>query len=144
MKKSDLFKLTVDQRVLVTGTQDYETFSNEPGVVNHVSDKVGTYCGGYISVLFDKWSRGEGPRNWNFYGDDARAFSITKEKPVAAVVKKAPKGAQAYKGNGKHEWELVSRATFRLRVPGGWLYRDSTDAGTMVFVPVPDVVGYPI
>lgn len=30
---------------------------------------------------------------------------------------------QRYKGNGKHEWEFSALNTYRLRVPGGWLYR---------------------
>ena len=45
-----------------------------------------------------------------------------------------------------HEWEVVchtsdfNHATARMRVPGGWLYRDRVSSGTseyfnMVFVP---------
>lgn len=64
-----------------------------------------------------------------------------------------PHGAQEYKGNGNHKWETASVgfvSTMRLRVPGGWLYRYGSGLSTdgtvsaMVFVPVPDVVGYAI
>lgn len=60
--------------------------------------------------------------------------------------KKSPNGAQKYFGNGEHEWEpVVDPLTERLRVPGGWLYRDcSYDNATMVFVPCPDAVGYAV
>ena len=57
-----------------------------------------------------------------------------------------PRGPQAYKGNGNHDWENVtdgsisSYRTTRLRVPGGFLYRYGD--GDPVFVPMPDVVGY--
>jgi hypothetical protein len=67
-----------------------------------------------------------------------------------AKTKKAPKGPQAYKGNGKHTWESVDRTddivTTRLRVPGGWLYRVARNEFTksVTFVPVPEVVGYSI
>lgn len=69
--------------------------------------------------------------------------------------KKSPKGSQAYKGNGKHTFEVVvehdvngerggaARGVYRLRVPGGWLYR-SHGGHTMTFVPVPEVVGYKV
>jgi hypothetical protein len=33
------------------------------------------------------------------------------------------KADQKYKGNGNHEWEFAALNTYRLRVPGGWLYR---------------------
>jgi hypothetical protein len=66
--------------------------------------------------------------------------------------RKRPHGPQEYKGNGNHEWEFVvysdemDTTTERLRVPGGWIYRDRTDAetGAGVFVPVPETVGYVI
>ena len=65
---------------------------------------------------------------------------------------------QAYKGNGKHTWEIVHSAanamvmenTTRLRVPGGWLYRaciltkdgDTLTSSVMstTFVPLPAVL----
>lgn len=58
-----------------------------------------------------------------------------------------PHGVQKYKGNGNHSWEHVIDSTFRLRVPGGWLYKTSTrgdirSGATTVFVPVPNAVGY--
>jgi hypothetical protein len=63
--------------------------------------------------------------------------------------KARPRGAQEYKGNGKHGWEQVASGTQRLRVPGGWLYGtyDTRDDGPIhhtVFVPVPEVVGYAV
>lgn len=61
-----------------------------------------------------------------------------KPKPAP---KKRPKGAQEYKGNGKHYWQKVNGETKRLRVPGGWLYDTGTAA---VFVPIPEVVGYAV
>lgn len=79
--------------------------------------------------------------------------------PVAASPTKrsAPKGEQAYKGNGKHVWEPVigdyaggNTATHRLRVPGGWLYRTSQTYGQQngqtvtTFVPMPEIVNYPV
>jgi hypothetical protein len=67
------------------------------------------------------------------------------EQPVPTK-KAAPNGAQAYRGNGKHEWETVAGSTQRLRVPGGWLYgtrvHDAVYGAT--FVPVPEVVGYAV
>jgi len=54
---------------------------------------------------------------------------------------------QAYRGNGNHEWEVVTSSgnptwlsTYRLRVPGGWLYctRDPDSmAVSQTFVPTP-------
>lgn len=84
---------------------------------------------------------------WHFKNKDDGA--IRKVKPEAKA-KKAPKGKQAYKGNGKHLWEDVlaegisyGYRTKRLRVPGGWLYRSDMDTAS-VFVPTPAVVGYAI
>ncbi len=57
--------------------------------------------------------------------------------------KRRPHGPQEYLGNGNHAWEYVADATYRLRVPGGWLYRDDTLPG-IAFVPVPNAVGYVI
>jgi hypothetical protein len=57
----------------------------------------------------------------------------------------APNGPQKYRGNGQHTWEPVAEWTTRLRVAGGWLYRHHNALGTaMVFVPVPEVVGYKV
>lgn len=73
-----------------------------------------------------------------------------------------PHGAQEYRGNGSHKWEEVTvdprgaGHTYRLRVPGGWLYRtvatfpdlgapnDDVVAPSTVFVPLPAMVGYVI
>ena len=55
--------------------------------------------------------------------------------------------SQEYRGNGNHTWEQVlveaGARIDRLRVPGGWLYRDSK-IGALVFVPIVDVMGRPI
>ena len=68
-----------------------------------------------------------------------------------------PNAPQAYKGNGEHTWETVAGhtwvdwndATQRLRVPGGWLYRNviivnstkfrskQLTVQSMTFVPTP-------
>lgn len=60
--------------------------------------------------------------------------------------RKRPHGPQEYRGNGKHAWETAetgdARFTRRLRVPGGWLYKYGEN--TLVFVPLPEVVGYKI
>jgi hypothetical protein len=72
-------------------------------------------------------------------------------KPEPTTVRKRPRGSQEYKGNGKHAWETVHEGesgasqfrTFRLRVPGGWLYRYD-EQGTITFVPAPEVIGYAI
>ena len=68
-------------------------------------------------------------------------------EPVAiaaqAKSRKAPRGAQAYRGNGEHAWEQVTDDCQRLRVPGGWLYSDESHM-SLAFVPVPSVVGYAV
>lgn len=71
------------------------------------------------------------------------------------AAKKLSKPSQAYKGNGAHAWEVVtkevvagrygaplSRTTSRLRVPGGYLYRVTGFA--MSFVPMPGVVKHKV
>lgn len=66
--------------------------------------------------------------------------------------KARPRGAQEYKGNGKHLWQDVTEdgTSKRLRVPGGWLYNtavyvdDEFVSADTVFVPVPEVVGYAV
>lgn len=64
------------------------------------------------------------------------------------------KQSQEYNGNGNHKWEPVvttyTTGTFRLRVPGGWLYRSAVDIGrdtvlaTETFVPMPAVVKHAV
>lgn len=83
----------------------------------------------------------------HFDAEDLKAFR--KER-------KAPNGPQVYKGNGAHEWELVTLhnmlgRTYRLRVPGGWLYRyvDLSNGTTpitraMELVPAPEAIGYKV
>ena len=59
--------------------------------------------------------------------------------------------SQEYRGNGNHEWEIVIEAkdaaafdrVERLRVPGGWLYRDDRTM-TTVLVPMPEVVKHKV
>ena len=79
----------------------------------------------------------------------------TAKRAPQPTKKPTPKGAQAYKGNGKHKWEVVAvdavTHTQRLRVPGGWLFMTNTINDEMdthntntVFVPVPEVVGYAV
>jgi hypothetical protein len=69
---------------------------------------------------------------------------------------------QDYRGNGEHGWERVQLSmdgadfdyTSRLRVPGGWLYRNTfamSDAGeitgpfvNVTFVPMPEVVKHKV
>lgn len=57
--------------------------------------------------------------------------------------KVAPHASQEYRGNGKHVWEHVVSVTWRLRVPGGWLYTEA-DRGSTTFVPMPEVVKYKV
>lgn len=118
---------------------------------------------GYLSVAITSDEPGDG-----FSIDPHRARQLYNaigaemgfDKP--AKTRSAPNGAQAYKGNGKHKWELVSSDekeyghTYRLRVPGGWLYRTVTTLPSLVgdeaepiavaqsFVPVPNAVGYAV
>lgn len=60
--------------------------------------------------------------------------------------KRRPHGPQEYKGNGKHMWEMTTDFTYRLRVPGGWIYRTYSGNGvnSTVFVPMPATVGYAV
>jgi hypothetical protein len=60
---------------------------------------------------------------------------------------------QDYKGNGAHKWEKVwaneASFTYRLRVPGGWIYRFALKRPeryhqSMVFVPMPEVVKHKV
>jgi hypothetical protein len=67
---------------------------------------------------------------------------------LTKVEEKPAKPPQTYKGNGKHEWQHVAMdgqtfAVRRLRVPGGWLYRDER-VKAMVFVPMPEVVKHKV
>lgn len=79
-------------------------------------------------------------------------FNLVPAVAKVGPLKKSPNGPQAYKGNGKHDWETVVEgdedddvvSILRLRVPGGWLYSSDDDACPMTFVPTPAVVGYAI
>jgi hypothetical protein len=66
-----------------------------------------------------------------------------------ATKRKPPKGPQQYKGSEHHTWEEIGpdyTGASRLRVPGGWLYEIAYEDGdvAVVFVPVPEVVGYKV
>jgi hypothetical protein len=95
-----------------------------------------------VSVRFDELRKQNCATN-SYEHEDLEAFPVKK---------KTPKGPQAYKGNEKHEWEVVACddilefGTYRLRVPGGWLYGTSTVDGmdTVTFVPLPEAVGYAV
>jgi hypothetical protein len=64
------------------------------------------------------------------------------------------KADQKYKGNGNHEWEFAALNTYRLRVPGGWLYRyeipgdgasrKEAPVVSTQFVPMPEVVKHKV
>lgn len=102
------------------------------------------------SVRFPKWTGGwqhedKGPANcWYCSPDELKITEPTQTKLQAT------KPSQAYKGNGKHTWEMVTgrdrtlhvASTTRLRVPGGWLYKPYGSAS--VFVPMPEVVKHKV
>jgi hypothetical protein len=128
-------KFKVGDRVVATAPADYDFYFpivGALGVVEIVEEDTGHY-----QVTF------EGGRGWWFMDKDDGAVELYKPKK-----KKAPKGKQQYKGNGKHTWEHVATGSNsedmeRLRVPGGWLYRDEHTL-TVTFVPMPEVVDYAI
>jgi hypothetical protein len=70
--------------------------------------------------------------------DGTRVELIESRKPKS-------KAKQGYKGNGRHEWEQVTAegTTQRLRIPGGWIYRDSHVLAA-TFVPMPEVVKHKV
>jgi Neuraminidase (sialidase) len=100
---------------------------------------------GRALVKFSDCSEWGYANTWYFDDDgiDGSIELVAKSKVAVEKKKKAPKGPQAYKGNGKHSWETVVENVQRLRVPGGWLYRDDRNMAT-VFVPVPQAVGYAV
>jgi hypothetical protein len=51
---------------------------------------------------------------------------------------KAQHAPQEYLGNGNHKWERAVGDTFRLRVPGGWLYRAEFNERAIGLAFVPD------
>lgn len=156
MKKADFNKLKTGYRVSVTGTQDGRKFTNETGTV------VGATTGDVRLVRFDGWNAGHSgaaddgnTSHWFLENHNARRLTITVLAspatapviPEARKAKKRPHGAQEYKGNGKHSWEVVTEQTVRLRVPGGWLYGRRVGSSVLahrVFVPVPQAVGYSV
>lgn len=89
-----------------------------------------------------------GDRDYFTY-DMVQKVRADASKPNPARGRRAPKGPQAYKGNGNHKWELVAAgddgtqpsSIYRLRVPGGWLY--GKRIGSLTFVAMPEIVGYP-
>jgi hypothetical protein len=152
MLKKTFAALTAGDRVVVTGTQSEAKFEFEVGTVVRPSPSDGPHI---RRIRFDTWSDGHGvgDHEWCFYDYNARALAITPFVETKKVVeepkkKKAPKGPQQYKGNGKHAWERVTADTMRLRVPGGWLYGEYSHRLSRVtnstFVPVPQAVGYAV
>ena len=113
-------------------------------------EHLGSYDGGYARFVVRCSGHTVGNAFFNLSVPGAKELrdaliSLFPLKPKFTRIDAAPKGAQEYKGNGKHEWERVEKdgVTDRLRVPGGWLYRDGFH-NTVSFVPMPDVVGYKI
>jgi hypothetical protein len=110
------------------------------------SDIDGIHC-----IEFENPSRSqmevlhEGPfndgRETCWYLDD------TESTKVELIESRKPKSLakQAYKGNGQHSWEKVTEegTTQRLRIPGGWIYRDSHVLAA-VFIPMPEVVKHKV
>ena len=149
MLKKAFEALKTDDRVTVTGKQDWKEFDGEVGTVININNKDAL-------IRFDTWSDGHGvgDHEWHFERDEVKNFTIKPFVLVAPEVKvepkprKRPHGAQEYKGNGKHAWETVTANTQRLRVPGGWLYGEYSDRIHRVvnttFVPVPQAVGYAV
>jgi hypothetical protein len=101
----------------------------------------GTFNGQNATYVGDGWLLLERPAQKEPEAPVAEPEAPATEVKPKPVPKKRPKGAQEYKGNGKHYWQKVNGETKRLRVPGGWLYDTGTAA---VFVPIPEVVGYAV
>jgi hypothetical protein len=105
------------------------------------SDKITVGMEGDVAGTAPLWVAFDCGTAWCFTEpSDGKVAPVTKAK-------KAPKGKQAYKGNGKHTWEPVTGCVVRLRVPGGWLYGKTIGGeplAYMTFVPTPEVVGYKI
>lgn len=132
----------------------YEGNCNRPGVIELRS----AYPADYINIRHKH-------DGCTVHADDAKAlrdalleiYPITDQTGVQSKPR-TWKGKQAYKGNGKHTWERVTKTedgegcdTMRLRVPGGWLYSTPIYAdgefvtANTVFVPMPNIPGaYPI
>lgn len=92
--------------------------------------------GRYLKI---KWDRSKphvnGQMDGGYMPND---FKLVKSAP------KDKKPSQAYKGNGNHSWDVVvPKMTDRLRVPGGYIYRDIQSCAA-VFVPMPDVVKHKV
>lgn len=158
MKVSD-FK--VGDQVISDATKSYWHSGLEGEVVSGIRDAVLVRFKGYRGTLGHSGQDASGKENrqhWNFTDNyyttpNGRLDLLLPFTPVAEVVTKAkpksPHGKQEYKGNGKHDWEAVVTDAIstwtlkRLRVPGGWLYRDIF-GNSLTFVPVPSVVGYKV
>lgn len=110
----------------------------------------GTYCNLIAS---------ERPRGTNGYGRVSYNITFSPEtikalgRQIAELYPDDFKTAepehksQEYRGNGKHDWEVVvpgeDEGVERLRVPGGWLYRDNATR-EVTFVPMPEVVKHKV
>lgn len=142
----------VGDRVKSFGSVGPDDHGGYEGVVLTIKD-------GTVEVAFDGWKDGHsgwankaGVDNCFFFFADSTSkldgLSVLKLLPLKKP--KAPHVSQEYKGNGKHTWELVAETdalcgpykTYRLRVPGGWLYSPSSQA--TVFVPMPNVVKHAV
>lgn len=109
------------------------------------------HSGNYVGTLSRAQAEALTDEIRSYFGIDRYDEACPRTPP-----RKAPKGPQVYRGNGKHSMELVYGDLHRLRVPGGWLYFDTyVDkdegkfgsrelCGATTFVPVPEVVGYKI
>lgn len=106
----------------------------------------------YVNIIIERKGVSGRSSNDTMTADTARKlrdaliemYPLPTPAPAPVEEKrKAPRGAQAYRGNGNHDWEVVAEDTLRLRVPGGWIYSDNTNS-SFVFVPMAEVVGYAI
>lgn len=73
----------------------------------------------------------------------AQLVRLEAEQAARNLTKAPPNGKEKYLGNGNHDWEPVTETVSRLRVPGGWIYL-TNEVGTVVFVPLPSVLGYAV
>lgn len=138
----------VGMRVRVKDTyppgEDYDgELNGREGVVISGGDR------DYAYVSFEGWLHG-----WSDREHRSCCWAISPKYLEAAseVVAIKKSRGQAYLGNGKHQWEAVVpaqqmeehiRPTWRLRVPGGWLYKVGTYEPP-VFVKMPEVVKHKV
>ena len=94
----------------------------------------------FYEVQFEGWDLGH---NGSSEDNNIRDRWYLTDSEVKVVLRKTTTSKQTYRGNGKHNFEMVVENGYgdvmRLRVPGGWLYRDLGSCST-VFVPLVDVM----